>query len=249
MSCNLMPNIYLSTIGRRYVLEVCYHRGMGKSGPKPKGKVKLRWSPRFAYAIGLMVSDGNLSPDGRHINFTSKDLEMIHLFQKSLDIEVHIGKKANSTSKEKCYFVTQFGDVLFYQFLMGIGLMPNKSKLIGEIKIPGKYFFDFLRGSFDGDGCTYSYWDKRWKSSFMFYTCFVSASPPHITWLREEIQKRIGIRGHVTMDGRHILQQLKYAKADSLKLLRKMYYSRNVMCLSRKRLKIVRMLGTVGEKL
>jgi len=244
-----MPNIYLSTIGRRYALEACYNGYMGKRGPQPKGKVKLRWSPNFAYAIGLMVSDGNLSPDGRHINFTSKDLEMIQLFQKSLDIEVHIGRKANSTSKEKCYFVTQFGDVLFYQFLMGIGLMPNKSKLIGEIKIPGKYFFDFLRGSFDGDGCTYSYWDKRWRSSFMFYTSFVSASPPHITWIREEIYKRIGIHGHVTMNGTHVLQQLKYAKADSLKLLRKMYYSRSAMCLSRKRLKIVKMLDTVGEKL
>ena len=222
---------------------------MGKSGPKPKGKVKLRWSPNFAYAIGLMVSDGNLSPDGRHINFTSKDLEMIQLFQKSLGIEVHIGRKANSTSKEKSYFVTQFSDVLFYKFLMSIGLMPNKSKLIGEIKVPAKYFFDFLRGSFDGDGCTYSYWDKRWRSSFMFYTSFVSASPPHITWIREEIYKRIGIHGHVTMNGTHVLQQLKYAKADSLKLLRKMYYSRSAMCLSRKRLKIVKMLDTVGEKL
>lgn len=240
-------SFYLSTIGRRYVLEACYYGCMGKRGPKPMGKVKIQWSSNFAYAVGLMVSDGNLSPDGRHINFTSKDLEMIELFQNSLGIDVYIGKKANSTSKKKCYFVTQFGDVLFYKFLMDIGLMPNKSKFIGEIKVPARYFFDFLRGSFDGDGCTYSYWDKRWKSSFMFYTCFVSASPPHITWLREEIRKRIGVIGHITMDGRHILQQLKYAKADSLKLLRKMYYARDVMCLSRKRLKIVKMLAIVDE--
>ena len=141
---------------------------MGKRGPKPKGQVKIQWSPRFAYAIGLMVSDGNLSPDGRHINFTSKDLELIQLFQESLDIKIHIGKKANSSSKKKSYFVTQFSDVLFYKFLMSIGLMPNKSKSIGEIQVPPRYFFDFLRGSFDGDGCTFSYWDKRWKSSFRF---------------------------------------------------------------------------------
>jgi len=222
---------------------------MGKSGAKPKGKVKIRWSPRFAYAIGLMVSDGNLSPDGRHINFTSKDFELIRLFQKSLDIEVHIGRKGNGSSKEKPYFVTQFGDVLFYRFLVGIGLMPNKSKLIGEIKIPAKYFFDFLRGSFDGDGCTYSYFDPRWRSSFMFYTCFVSASSAHINWLRKEIHRRVGIRGHVGMNGRNILKQLKYAKADSLKLLRKMYYSRNAVSLSRKRLKIQKMLAIVGEQL
>lgn len=222
---------------------------MGKRGPKPKGKVKIQWSPDFAYAIGLLVSDGNLSPDGRHLNFTSKDLELIQLFQKALGIEVHIGRKANSSSKIKSYFVLQFSDVLFYQFLTRIGLMPNKSTVIGEIKVPAKYFFDFLRGTFDGDGSTHSYFDPRWRSSFMFYTSFVSASPVHIAWLRREIHRRIGISGHITMDGRHTVQQLKYAKADSLKVLKKMYYSRDVTCLSRKRLKIEKMLRIVGERL
>jgi len=118
---------------------------LGMRGPKPKGKVRIRWSPKFAYAIGLLVSDGNLSPDGRHIIFTSKDLELIELFQKSLDIKIHVGKKTRGSSPNKSYFVAQFSDVLFYQFLMDIGLMPNKSKIIGEIKVPEKYFFDFLR--------------------------------------------------------------------------------------------------------
>lgn len=218
-------------------------------GPKPKGKVKIRWSPKFAYAIGLLVSDGNLSPDGRHIIFVSKDNEMVQLFQKSLGIDLHIGRKSNGKSTDKSYFVAQFSDVLFYQFLMDIGLMPNKSKIIGEIKIPARYFFDFLRGSFDGDGCTYSYFDPRWRSSYMFYTCFVSASPAHIRWLREEIRKRIHIEGHVHLSSKRSLNQLKYAKADSLKLLRAMYYSRHVLSLTRKRLKIVKMLATVGERL
>ncbi len=167
---------------------------MGVRGPKPKGRVNIQWSPNFAYAVGLIVSDGNLSPDGRHINFTSKDLEMIRLFQKSLDIVIHIGKKANNFSKTKHYFVSQFSDVLFYRFLELIGLMSNKSKLIGKVNIPAEYFFDFLRGSFDGDGSTYSYFDPRWRSSFMFYTAFVSASEAHILWLRREIYARLKIR-------------------------------------------------------
>ncbi len=218
-------------------------------GPKPKGKVKIRWSSKFAYAIGLLVSDGNLSPDGRHIVFVSKDYEMIELFQKSLEIHIHIGKKANGTLPGKSYFVAQFSDVLFYQFLMDIGLMPNKSKIIGEVEIPPEYFFDFLRGTFDGDGSTYSYFDPRWQSSYMFYTCFISASHTHLIWLREEIRKRIHILGHMHLSNRRSLNQLKYAKADSLKLLRAMYYSRRVLSLTRKRLKIVKMLATVGEKL
>jgi len=220
---------------------------MGKRGAKPKGKVKIEWSAEFAYAIGLIVSDGCLS-GGRHVIFVSKDMEQIQNFMKALGITVPIGK-TKSGYDGNISLKIQFSDVLFYDFLETIGLMPRKSKIIGEIKIPEKYFFDFLRGSFDGDGCTYSYWDPRWKSSFMFYTTFVSASGKHISWLRDEICKRLKIRGHVTGDGKRVIFQLKYAKADSLKLLKKMYYSRNVPHLSRKRLKIVKMLATVGEKL
>lgn len=222
---------------------------MGKRGPKPKGKVKIVWSPNFAYAIGLLVADGNLSPDGRHIVFTSKDRELIDLFQKALAITVSVGKKSNGAGLVKQYFVAQFGDVLFYKFLLDIGLIPNKSKIIGEVKMPPRYFFDFLRGSFDGDGSTYSYFDPRWKSSFMFYTGFVSASRTHILWLQAEVYKRLGVPGHITKGKKSSAYQLKYAKADSLKLLREMYYRKNVLSLTRKRLKIEKMLGIVGERL
>ena len=222
---------------------------MGKRGPKPKGKVALVWSPKFAYAIGLLVSDGSLSIDGRHISFTSKDLEMIENYQQALQIEVHIGKKSSGNQSVKKYYVVQFGDVLFYEFLQKIGLTPNKSKTIGKINLPKEFFFDFLRGSFDGDGCTYSYFDPRWKSSFMIYTSFVSASKKHILWLQEEIFQRLGIVGHITNDNELSTKQLKYAKKDSLVLLRHMYPSSKVICLSRKRLKIEEMLRIIGERL
>src|SRR3989344_5404579 len=141
---------------------------------KPKNKVRINWSPNFAYAIGLLTTDGNLSPDGRHIELTSKDLEQLENFMKCLKIQNKIGQKISGFTKRKTTRI-QFGDINFYKFLLSIGLMPNKSKTMGRIQIPDAYFFDFLRGHFDGDGTFYSYWDPRWKSSFMFYTVFISA--------------------------------------------------------------------------
>src|SRR3989344_1497733 len=154
---------------------------------KPKNKVEIKWSSSFAYAIGLLATDGNLSPDGRHINFTSKDKELIQSFCRCLGVKNRIGKKARGYGKEKKYFVVQFGDVSFYHFLISIGITPKKSKTIGELKIPDAYFFDFLRGHHDGDGTFYSYWDPRWRSSFMFYTEFISASKKHIDWIRNKL--------------------------------------------------------------
>ncbi len=207
---------------------------------KPLGKVKIEWSPDFAYAIGLIVSDGNLSPDGRHVVFTSKDSELIDKFQQSLKIKIHIGRKASGALEEKKYYVVQISDVLFYRFLLGIGLMPKKSKIIWAVKMPDEYFFDFLRGSFDGDGSSYSYWDSRWRSSFMFYMSFVSASQAHIDWLQHNIMWKSGISGSVNASGRSPLYQLRYAKTESLKLFRRLYYNDEVICLSRKRFKLER---------
>ena len=211
-----------------------------KRGTRPKGKVKILWSPQFAYAIGLIASDGCLSPNGRHIVFVSEDTEQLINFMRALNITVAQRKNSNRV---------QFSDVLFYRFLLTTGLMPNKSKILAQLNIPTEYFFDFLRGSFDGDGSFYSYWDPRWKSSFMFYTTFVSASKAHILWIQEKIFKRLKIRGHITKDGRGITYQLKYAKADSLKLLGRMYYPGAQYWLSRKRLKIEKALDIVNEQL
>ncbi|PIZ81282.1 MAG: hypothetical protein COY02_02875, partial [Parcubacteria group bacterium CG_4_10_14_0_2_um_filter_41_6] len=96
-------------------------------------KVKIEWSPDFAYAIGLLATDGNLSKDGRHINMTSKDEEMISVFKKCLSIQNKTGRKCRGGSKEKKYFQVQFGDKNFYNFLMSLGLTPAKSKTLGPL--------------------------------------------------------------------------------------------------------------------
>ena len=215
---------------------------------KPKRKIKIEWSPEFAYAIGLLTTDGNLSSDRRYFDFTSNDEEQMENFIECLGIKNKIGKK-RSGCNGRVFSRVQFGDVEFYKFLLSIGLMPCKSKILGEIKIPKKYFFDFLRGHFDGDGTFFSYWDSRWRSSFMFYTEFVSASRKHIFWLRDILRQKINIKGHLTKSRNSSVYQLKYAKNESLKLLPKLYYNSDVICLTRKRNKIVKVLRLVGSHL
>lgn len=206
---------------------------------KPLGKIKIIWSPKFAYAIGLLTTDGNLSNDGRHFDFTSKDRQQLMNFMDCLGIKVKIGYKTSTYTGKKITRI-QFGDINFYNFLLDIGITPAKSKTISQLKIPKEHFFDFLRGHFDGDGCFYCFWDKRWHSSFMFYTVFASASKPHIEWLRNKIYENLNIKGHINKT--RSVYYLKYAKVESLKLLPKMYYHNKVICLSRKIKKIKKIL-------
>ncbi|MBM3260953.1 hypothetical protein FJY93_00890 [Candidatus Kaiserbacteria bacterium] len=222
---------------------------MGKRGPKPKKILSEEWSSHLAYAIGLLASDGCLSAPshGYLIDLTSKDREQLENFITCLGVPFKITRKLGGNGKG--YLRVQFKNITFYTFLISVGLTPAKSKTIGALNIPDAYFFDFLRGLFDGDGSTYSYWDKRWRSSFMFYLTFVSASPLFINWLRENIARLSGARGHISGAKRGVLYQLRYAKKDALVILKKMYKKKEVVCLRRKRLKIEEMLRIVGESL
>ena len=218
---------------------------MGKRGPKPKGQVLIKWSGDFAYALGLIATDGNLSPNGRTINFTSKDLEQTENIQRALGTRMKVGKKARAKSKEKKYYVIQIGDVLFYDFLVSIGITRAKSKTIGKVILPKKYFFDFLRGVFDGDGYVHSYFDSRWKSSFLWYLGFCSASPRFLAWIRDELLARLDVCGHITKSKGQSCQQLKYAKSEARLIVKRLYMIPSGISLSRKKLKIQRILAIV----
>jgi intein-encoded DNA endonuclease-like protein len=219
-----------------------------KRGTKPMGKVKIKWSAKFAYALGLLATDGCLSGDNRHIILTSKDKDQLENFNRCLKTNYYIGIKRNGEGKEA--FVLQFGDVLFFKFLEQIGITKKKSLTMCKIKIPDKFFWHFLRGCFDGDGCTYSYLDPRWKSSFMFYLSFASSSLNFLKWIQDNVRKKLDIVSHISVSNRpkNIHYQLKYSKYSALKVLEKMYYQSRGMYLKRKRLKIDQSLGNIAFK-
>jgi len=219
---------------------------MGKRGPQPKRIISETWNANLAYAIGLIATDGCLSSDGLLIDLTSKDREQLLNFSKCVGVDFKIGDKKNGNG-DQCLRI-QFKNKIFYDFLLSVGLTLKKSLTLGKLKIPDKYFFDFLRGCFDGDGCFYSYWDPRWRSSHMFYLEFASASLKHLLWIQEEIGKRIHVVGHITGRKKKVFFQLKYAKKEALEVIKKMYYNPTVVSLSRKRLKIEKVLLVEKEQ-
>lgn len=199
----------------------------------------IRWSRKLAYAVGLIATDGCLSCDGRHIDLTSKDLEQLENFKKCLGIKANITWKGSGFSKKR-YPRIQFGDVKLFRWLEEIGIHPHKSKTIRELKIPDKYFFDFLRGCYDGDGSFYSYWDPRWKSSFMIYLQFTSASIDYLRWINKTLYQLCKTQGKIKMYER--CYNLVFAKKSSKIIIQKMYANKNCICLSRKKDRIFKAL-------
>ena len=193
------------------------------------------WTSSIAYCVGLMASDGCLQKDGRHLDLTSVDQDQLRNFCKAIGRDIYIGTK-QSGSKTPAFRV-QFSDVAFYDFLLKIGMTPAKSHTIAALDIPDIYYADFLRGLFDGDGTVYGYKDIRWKNSFMFYVSYAGASRQFLEYIQRMNSKLAGTL-HGTLKPGTRVYSLTYAKSDSIKLAKFMYYNESLPYLARKKDKI-----------
>lgn len=210
---------------------------MGKRGPKPLRAAQPIWSPELAYACGLMATDGCLYSDGRHMSLTSKDIDQLETLKRCLGINNKIGWKPSSYSGDMASHV-QFGDVTLYRWLIKIGITPRKTFTIGNIHIPKKYFLDYLRGEFDGDGSSHAYWDARWRSSVSIYINFSCASKKHLEWLNKMIESLVHVSSNIRYGSK--VYYLRFSKQKAYKIYQAMYYSPNIPYLKRKKEKLDR---------
>jgi hypothetical protein len=110
--------------------------------------------------------------------------------------------------------------------------------------VPDEHLADFFRGCLDGDGSIVTYIDRHHtaKSARYVYTrlyvSVVSVSSRFIEWLRATVQRLASVSGSIDVrrsQGRHDIWRLRYAKRESLGVLRWIYYAHDVACLPRKR--------------
>jgi len=200
---------------------------------------RCRWTPHLAYAVGLIASDGCLSSDGRHIIFTSVDRELVETFKRCLRLQNRTALASSGGYSKRPIYRVQFSDTAFYDWLLEIGLIPNKTLELSELTVPDACFADFVRGYLDGDGYIQTYVDSydRFKSEKYVYqrlfVRFFSGSQEYLKWLKGRLQQLMGTRGAVLNHSG--AWELRFAKKDSLKLLHWMYYSPDIPCLERKR--------------
>ncbi|MFC1808069.1 hypothetical protein ACFL0T_06880 [Candidatus Omnitrophota bacterium] len=184
------------------------------------------------YLVGLITSDGNLSPDGRHINITSKDRSFLCKLKEAIGLSNKVGVK-NKTKTNLAYQI-QFANIEFYGFLLKIGLLPRKSLTLGKLKIPTNFFHDFLRGLIDGDGGI-----QRWKHATnlneQWSLRLASGSKYFLMWVKQEVELLWSAKGRIYLeDKKSTCYRLKYGKMAACKILEHCYYE-NAFGLDRKK--------------
>ncbi len=188
------------------------------------------WTSDLAYAVGLITSDGCLI---KHkvsvVKLVSTNLEIIELFlgclQADSSVSVH---EQQGKGNRKMAYVVEFSDRFFRAFLESIGLMPQKSNILGSLVIPDEFFFDFLRGAWDGDGC-WSVMRNGNGNERLSYAKLTSGSSTYLEWVQRKIRQLAGLQGHIYST------DLKFNGSHAVALGHHLYYAVDLPALSWKR--------------
>ena len=181
------------------------------------------------YLVGLVTSDGCLSGDGRHIDITSKERKFLEKIISVLGLVNKIGIKNKGKVNQAYHF--QITNKSLYEFLLSIGLTPNKSLTLKSLDTPEEYFFDFLRGLIDGDGCI-----QRWihpsNNREQWSLRIYSGSKEFIEWLNKIAGELLKVSGKVHKNAANTWV-LKYGKMAAKEIAKHCYY-KNCFGLDRK---------------
>ena len=108
-----------------------------------------------AYVLGLLASDGCVADKGNCIciELNTVDIQLLIDVNRALENEREIKtySRENRNDTSKLYFFSR----KIVEDLAYFNIIPNKTYAnVNFVEhIPDEYFFDFIRGYFDGDGC------------------------------------------------------------------------------------------------
>lgn len=175
-----------------------------------------------AYWLGFIYADGYIvdNPTNRcyelAIEINSQDCDLLYEFNEELGGVHKILLKHNRKSfngydyeTDSCIIRVYSKDIV--EDLMELGVVPNKTN---EISFPtcNNYFWDFVRGFNDGDGCIYV--NPRNYISVKF----VNSNEAFLKYIKEKIFDNLGIKGSIYKE-KDKKYQLTYFRQSDVKLL------------------------------
>lgn len=177
------------------------------------------WSPKMAWTLGLIASEGNIQKDRPYIQFINTETELMEKFKSVIEYTGsyiwHNGSRSYSISLYSQHMVDS---------LLKLGITPRKSLTLDYPPVPIEYLPDFARGYLDGDGCIFI---KKSKNRFdKLAVVYISASEKFIDGLHNAFSM-VGIkcmkRLHHRPDREHDQYRIYANSYEALKLCKYIY--------------------------
>lgn len=185
-----------------------------------------KWSHEMAYCVGFIAADGHVWKNRPYITIGihKQDVEILQYLVTKLSPDTKI-REAPKDKVQICIHSKGLHKALLKYNI-------NNDKTFGfkiDYNIPNKYFGDFLRGYFDGDGGIYR-GRMRKDGSVRYCGSIVSASKQPL----EYFQSRLGFGGLRTMRKKYYT--LEFSQIDLVKL-QNIMYNNDRFALQRKKIK------------
>ena len=182
----------------------------------------------MSYVLGFFMADGSITVNPRGAHFISIqicDKKILENMREVLDSEHKIALRKGKGNISDIYRL-QIGSKEMCNDLRKLGVAERKSHTMGLPKIPKKYFGDFVRGYFDGDGNVWVGFSKKnqFKKNYTIQTAFTSASNEFLKDLRKFLQQKRKIKGGSIYKKKNSNAYcLRFSVKDSILLYRLMY--------------------------
>lgn len=193
----------------------------------------------MAYVLGFFAADGCMIRNNRgahFIEFHVADKDILEKIKNLFNSDNKISTRKTRIGLKTAYRL-QLGSKEMFNDLLALGFVSRKSTVIEMPLIPEKYFKDFVRGYFDGDGNVYAneYQRKgrKYKSTTLL-SGFTCGSRIFLKKLHEKLKKIALIKGGTLyeIDGYY---RLYFSVKDSCKLYHFIYNTKDDLFLYRKR--------------
>lgn len=154
------------------------------------------WNHENAYTFGWVLSDGCLLKEGRNktsyaVRISSNDYDVISWLHNYMCV----GNKIYQQGKN---YVIKFRNKESVEFMMRHNLVERKSLVLKFPDIPDEYFWDFVRGYFDGDGSIIL---RNTRYNLYGQVSITSGSIDFLNALQLKLQEH-GVVSHIYKDGR-----------------------------------------------
>lgn len=186
---------------------------------------------RMAYILGFVAADGSISLEGNvlKISLSRKDRELLEKIKDELEYTGEIKDYTNSKGFDISSL--QITCKEYKEDLAKYNIIPQKTYTFSFPKMLNKkYWVDFIRGYWDGDGTICTAGKEAIRASLCGYR------KEFLEDVLEFLEKEFNIpKVTIRLKKNSNTYYFQYSNNSTIKLYKTLYYNKDVLCMNRKK--------------